>query len=93
MFGKNPETKIVLLATRHYGYSLKQLSDLPLDVYVCRASDPSLKFKPQVEPKNVSIMAWALLLAPEDSREKLVEIYESMTQTRGNVNYINPVHK
>lgn len=91
--GKNSETNVVLLATRHYGYSLKQLSDLPLDIYVCSLKDSRLAFESEVEPASVSIGAWALLLAPDDDRENLEEIYESLTKARGSILYINPVHK
>lgn len=91
--GRNPESKVVLLATRHHGYSLKQLSNLPLDVYICWVNDLGLVFEPEVDPENVSIGAWALLLAPGDGRENLEEIYESMTKEHGGVFYINQVHK
>ena len=87
------ENKFVLLASRHHGYSLKDLSNLPLDVYVCEVKDPDLLLKESLEPADVSILWWALMLAPGDERENISEIYEAMKEEKGNVFYINPVHQ
>jgi hypothetical protein len=92
-YGNNPETSVILLATRHFGYSLTDLDQLPLDVYICGVQNPDLEFKAKLRQEDVSIMAWALLLSPDDERTSLEEIYESITESRGNVNYVNPVHQ
>lgn len=83
----------VLLASRHHGYSLGVGAELPLDVYVCGVNDHSLLERTSLEEGDVSIVCWALLLAPEDERTELGEIYDSIKQVRGNVNYVNPVHR
>ena len=85
------ETKLVLLATRHYGFSLEDLDQLPLDVYICCANDPQLGLSERLRQDDVLIMAWALLLSPDDHRTDLTEIYESLKLVRGNVFQVNPV--
>ena len=92
-YGDNPETARILLATRHFGYSLEDLDQLPLDVYICGVRNPHLEFAEKLRQEDVSIMAWALLLSPDDMRTSLGEIYESLIESRGNVNYVNPVHR
>ncbi len=92
-YGDNPETSRILLATRHFGYSMDDSDQLPLDVYICGVRDPGLELAETLRQEDVSIMAWAMLLSPDDNRTSLNEIYESMIETRGNVNYINPVHR
>ncbi len=91
--GIDSENRFVLLASRHQGYSLKDLYELPLDVYVCEVKDPNLLLQEKLEPDDVSILCWALMLPPEDERESISEIYESMKEKKGNLFYINPVHQ
>ncbi len=88
---KHPATPNVLLAARHHGYSIRDLNQLPLDVYICRVNDPSDELKTKLANDDVSIMAWALLLPGDDNRTDLEQIYTSLVQRRGNVYYINPV--
>ena len=85
------EGKFVLLAARHHGYSLKDISYLPLHVYICGAQDARLILEEHLDAEEVSILAWALLLDADDARVDLTEILESMQNTMGNVHYINPV--
>lgn len=82
-----------LLASRHQGLSVGSETDLPLDVYVCCVKDSSLLARRNLDENDVSILCWALLLAPEDERTEIGDIYESIKQVRGNVNHINPVHR
>jgi len=93
LFAMENELSQVLLAPRRYGYSLKNLADFPLDVYICAISDAEDILASNIEPGNVRILALGLILSPSDDRGNLREIYNSIKETRGNVNYINPVHK
>ena len=86
------ELEYVLLASRHCGNSLRRLEVLPIDVYICGVKNQELALSDNIDSEQVYILAWALMLAPDDNRESLKEIYESIKQTRGNVNYINPVN-
>ena len=72
---------------------LKNLDELPLDVYICGVQNPQLVLSDRLDPVQVSILAWALMLASDDTRESLKEIYDSIKETRGNINYISPVHQ
>lgn len=82
----------VLLSARHFGYSVSESLTAPLHVYVCSV-DSSLLLRPTLSPEQVSIMYWAILLPLEFENKPLVDVLDAMTETQGNVYYVNPVHK
>ena len=81
----------VLIATRHFGYVVSEVFEMPLDVYVCWVSKEELILADSLSSDDVSIMAWGLLLQLTDNRTSVREIYESSTRQRGNLFYVNPV--
>jgi hypothetical protein len=83
----------VLLASRHYGFEVGKSSQLPIDVYICTIKDSELRGAQYLEPFDISICCWALLMPPGDKRTNVAEIYESLEKTRGNVHYIRPVNQ
>jgi hypothetical protein len=81
------------VATRHHGYSLRELSNQPVHIYLCVVKDSELTLKEKLRADDVSILSWALMLMPGDARSDLKEILESMERKLGNVFYVNPVKK
>lgn len=90
---RDSATSQILLAARHSGYSVKEALDTPMHVYVCNVTDENLMLQTALEPEVVSIMYWAILLPDGFEKKSMVEILEAMTETQGNVYYVNPVHK
>ncbi len=86
-------TSQILLAARHSGYSVNEPLETPMHVYVCNVKEESLLMQTALEPEVVSIMYWAILLPDGYEKKSIVEILEAMTETQGNVYYVNPVHK
>lgn len=83
----------ILLAARHFGYSVSGSLTEPVHVYVCNVDDSSLLLRPTLTPEQVSIMYWAILMPLEFENKSFVEVLEAMTETQGNVYSVNPVHK
>lgn len=83
----------VLIAARHFGFSVLKKNADPIDIYVCTVKDRNLLGATKIDPEEVSIACWALLLDSADERTDIGEIYESCKQAHGNVFQINPVHR
>lgn len=83
----------VLLAPRHFSFSINESLTTPLHVYVCNVEHPDMLLRTALTPESVLIIYWAILLPLEFEDKTFVEILEAMTETQGNVYYVNPVHK
>lgn len=83
----------VLLAPRHFGFSVSGSLSTPPHVYVCNVAHADMLLRTVLMPEAVSIMYWAILSPLEFEDKTLVEILEAMTETQGNVYSVNPVHQ
>ena len=76
-FSINENLEFIMLGTRHFGYSLLEIKEFPIHVYVCA---PKLKedfLADNITPSEVSILNWAMLLDKNDERSDIQSIFEN----------------
>ena len=73
-FGLGDRTDKTLLATRHEGDDLRFLKELPVHVYVLQVAESVPYLAEEIEPGDLRIGFWALLLDVNDERTDLTRI-------------------
>jgi len=73
-FGLGEQADKTLLATRHEGDDLRFLKELPVHVYVLQVAESVSELAEEIEPDDVRIGLWGLLLDLNDERTDLASI-------------------
>lgn len=73
-FGLGDLADKTLLATRHEGDDLRFVKELPIHVYVLLVAESVPELAEEIEPDDIRIGFWALLLNVNDERTDLESI-------------------
>jgi hypothetical protein len=76
-FSIEQDLDFVILGARHFGYSLLEVGDFPIHVYVCIPKRTEKLLEDKINSEDISILNWAMLLDKDDERNDLQTIFEN----------------